>query len=231
MKLPVPAFGASFEGGRVLLGRLALRYSRTIWLLPLFLLYAGGGEVVHQALPVDARVLAFGDSVTYGTGAGRGEDYPSRLRARTGWNVINAGIPGDTATRARDRLAPLLLKHAPDMVIIELGGNDFLRKQNVNTVIAALRSIIRQSQDAGAVTVLVAVPQFSLLGATIGSLNDSPIYAMLAEEEGALLVPGVFAAVLSEDALRADAIHPNAAGYRQFNNELIQLLLRWGLLL
>ena len=51
-----------------------------------------------QSLPAGATVLAFGDSVTYGTGAQAGQDWPSLLAGLSGWNVINAGIAGDTAT-------------------------------------------------------------------------------------------------------------------------------------
>lgn len=168
--------------------------------------------------------------MTYGTGAKKGEDYPSLLREKTNWNVINAGIPGDTAQKAQHRLAPLLTKYQPDLVIVELGGNDFLRKHPINEIHEALRSIIRQSSDFGATTILIAVPQFSLLRATTGTLNDSPIYAVLAEEESVLLAADIFSNVLSDDKLKNDPIHPNAAGYRQLNHELMLLMRKWGLL-
>ena len=188
-----------------------------------------GQEVRYEALPSGATVLAFGDSVTYGTGASSGEDYPSVLAEKTGWRVINAGIPGDTARAARSRLAPLLAEHQPDLVIVELGGNDFLRRHSTDSVEAALRDIVQQSKASGAITVLVSVPRFSVLRATAGALSDSPIYATLAEEEGVLLAPDIFAEVLSDEDLRADPIHPNAAGYRQFTDELLALLQAAGL--
>ena len=74
-------------------------------------------------------MLAFGDSVTHGTGAKQGEDYPARLAERTGWKVVNAGIPGDTASAAKARIDGMLRETAPAMVIVELGGNDFLRRR------------------------------------------------------------------------------------------------------
>lgn len=168
----------------------------------------------HTPLEPGAVVLAFGDSVTYGTGAGRAEDYPSLLAQATGWRVINAGIPGDTAAQARERIEPLLAEHSPSLVIVALGGNDFLRQRSPLAVKEDLRAIVRDVRGAGAVPLLVAVPRLSLLRATVGALADSPVYAELAEEEGLLLVEGVFSAVLSDETLRADPIHPNAAGYR-----------------
>ena len=181
------------------------------------------------ALPSGATVLAFGDSVTYGTGAGPGEDWPGLIGQATGWQVINAGIPGDTAKNARNRLAPLLEKHQPDMVIVELGGNDFLRKSQPSKVKEYLREILTQSQASGAVTVLVAVPRLSLLRASAGALKDSDIYAELAEETGVLLIADVFSDVLSDDGLKADQVHPNAQGYQQMAQGILHTLEESGL--
>jgi acyl-CoA thioesterase-1 len=185
-------------------------------LAALVLLSGCADESRYSALGPGAVVLAFGDSVTHGTGAGRGEDYPSRLALATGWRVINAGIPGDTAGQARERIEPLLAEHSPSLVIVALGGNDFLRQRSPAAVKEDLRAIVQSVRGAGALPVLVAVPRLSLLRATVGALDDSPIYAELADEEGVLLVEGLFSEVLSDEALRADPIHPNAAGYQVF---------------
>ncbi|MEH6592719.1 MAG: arylesterase [Halioglobus sp.] len=183
----------------------------------------------YTTLEAGATVLAFGDSVTYGMGAGKDEDYPTLLSQRTGWKVVNAGISGDTAQRATQRLGALLAQHQPALVLIELGGNDFLRRRQASRVKADLRTILEESKASGATTVLIAVPKLSVLRASMGALSDSPIYAELAEETGVLLVADVFAEVLSEDALRADQIHPNAAGYRQFTEALLEKLTIAGL--
>jgi acyl-CoA hydrolase len=194
------------------------------------LLAACGGEGVRQALPAGATVLAFGDSVTFGLGAGPGQDYPAQLAELTRWRVINAGISGDTAREARQRLAPLLKTHRPDLVIVELGGNDFLRKRPEREVKADLHAIIRESQASGAIAVLVAVPRLSMLRASIGALSDASIFAELAEETGATLVADTFSGVLSDDSLRADRIHPNALGYRVLAEGIAQRLRAEGLL-
>lgn len=165
------------------------------------------------ALPPDAVVLAFGDSVTYGTGASKGEDWPSLLAGMTGWEIVNAGIPGDTAQAGVGRLPALLEDVAPALVIIEIGGNDFLRRRSSAAVKEDLRQMLRSVKAAGAQAVLVAVPELSLLGAVAGRASDAALYAELAKEEGVPLVEDVFSDILSRPELCADKIHPNAAGY------------------
>lgn len=198
-------------------------------LAALILLSGCADESPHTALHPGSVVLAFGDSVTHGTGAGRGEDYPSRLAQSSGWTVVNAGVPGDTAEQARERIEPLLDKHSPSLVIVALGGNDFLRQRSPVAVKEDLRTIVQAVRGAGALPVLVAVPRLSLLRATVGALADSPLYAELADEEGLLLVEGIFSEVLSDERLRADPIHPNAAGYQEFAAALYGALREAGL--
>ncbi len=202
-----------------------------IILFSIFLLWACSEPVDdYQTLPQGSVVLAFGDSVTHGTGARVGEDYPEKLAEISGWQVINAGIPGDTALAARERLGDLLLLHRPDLVLVELGGNDFLRRRRAADVKVDLAYILNACQTAGAVTVLVGVPEVSLLRATMGSLEDNIIYSELADETGALLVPGVLSSVLSDDELRADRIHPNAQGYFHLARGIAARLREVGLL-
>jgi acyl-CoA thioesterase-1 len=189
-----------------------------------------GDDATYQPLPAGTRVLAFGDSVTHGLGASAGEDYPTRLAIATGWRVINAGLSGDTAREAKERIHASLEQHSPELVIIELGGNDFLRKRPSSTVKQDLREIIQASETSGAVTVLVAVPRLSLLRAGIGALADSPIYEELADETGVLLIPDVFSEVLSNKALLSDQIHPSAQGYQVLTDGFVASLREAGLL-
>ncbi len=196
-----------------------IRLTRLLALLGLALFLAAcGREPKLQPLPTGTAVLAFGDSVTFGTGAKPGEDYPTRLAALTGWNITNAGIPGDTAENARQRISAAL-KDLPEtryaLVIIEIGGNDFLRRRAEGPVKEDIRRIIATVREAGAQPFLVAVPRFSVIGAAVGSLPDAALYAELAKEEKLPLAAGTFAEVLADTGLRADAVHPNEAGYRK----------------
>jgi acyl-CoA hydrolase len=177
-----------------------------------------------------AVVLAFGDSITYGTGAGGALNYPAYLSHDTGWQVVNAGVPGDTAHGARDRIGPLLTQHRPEMVIVELGGNDFLRQRPPGQVKEDLRAILRDIAEADALVVLLAVPRLSLLRASTGTLADAELYRELADEEGILLIEDVLSDVLSEDSLRADPIHPNTLGYERLAKSVQDNLRAAGLL-
>lgn len=200
-------------------------------LLFFFSLVACKDAPKYQPLAHGAVVLAFGDSVTYGTGAKHGEeDYPTRLAERSGWKVVNAGIPGDTARQAKSRIGNVLGEVNPALVIVELGGNDFLRRHAVTEVKEDLRTILRAVKEAGAMPVLVSVPELSVFRASVGNLADSAIYAELAKEEGVLLVENVFSGVLSDVSLRADQIHPNAQGYRVLADGIVDALSGVGLM-
>lgn len=167
-----------------------------------------------SAIAPGQTVLAFGDSVTYGTGAARGEDWPSLLAQKTGWKIVNAGIPGDTARSGKGRIQSLLDEHRPALVILEIGGNDFLRRAAPAAVKEDIRQLIKTSLSAGAQVALVAVPELSLMGIVAGKPSDASIYAELADEEKVQLVPDVFSDTLSRPELCADRIHPNARGYQ-----------------
>ncbi len=182
--------------------------------LGLPLLASCGKPVKSTPVPRGATVLAFGDSVTFGTGAASGEDYPSQLAELTGWNVVNKGVPGETTSGSRSRIQAVLDEVRPALVIIEIGGNDFLRRHPENEIRDNLRAILATVRNAGIPVVLVSTPRFSLVGAAIGSLPDAELYAEIAKSEQVPLIPSVFADVLSDNNLKSDPIHPNAAGYR-----------------
>ncbi|MDA0189770.1 MAG: GDSL-type esterase/lipase family protein [Proteobacteria bacterium] len=208
-----------------------MRLPRGILLLLVLACLAGCGEAPRlAALPAGSVVLAFGDSVTHGTGAAPGEDYPARLAALTGWDVRNHGVPGDTAQAARARIAAALEETQPALVLLEIGGNDFLRQRKESQVREDIRAILATVRAQRIPVVLIAVPGFSPLGAAVGRLSDSPIYETLATEEKLPLVANVFADVLSDPALKADAIHPNAHGYRRLAEGIAAALRETGLL-
>lgn len=181
------------------------------------------------AIPAGSVVLAFGDSVTFGTGAGPGEDWPSLLAGMTGWQIVNAGIPGDTAEAGRMRLAGLLDEHRPALLLVEIGGNDFLRRRPQKAVQEDLRAMLASARQRGIPAVLVAVPELSLLGAVTRRPSDAPIYASLGKEEKIPVVENVFSDILGKAELCADQIHPNASGYRHMAEGLHTALLGFGL--
>lgn len=181
-----------------------------------------------QPLPAGSTVLALGDSLTSGVGASADTAYPAVLQALTGWQVVNGGVSGDTTAQALARLPALLQEHQPALVIVSIGGNDFLRQMSAAGAKETIREISRTASAGGAQVLLVAVPQVSLLAAGTGSLKDHPLYAELAEELKLPLHAAGWAAVLSNPSLRADSVHANAQGYRQFAEGLVQALRKVG---
>lgn len=171
-----------------------------------------------RPLPPDAVVLAFGDSLTYGTGAGREQSYPARLAERLGVTVINAGVPGEVSTAGRQRLPELLDEHLPDLVILCHGGNDLLRRQSTTELEANLRAMIEQSRAKGIQVVLVGVPQPGL------SLSVPRLYAALAREYELPYEGDVLPEILGNTRLKSDTVHPNAIGYQQLAEALATLI-------
>jgi acyl-CoA thioesterase I len=181
------------------------------------------------AVPRGATVLALGDSITSGSGATVEESYPAVLAQITGWQVLNGGVPGDTSADALARLPALLQEHSPRVVLVSIGGNDFLRRLPPAETRANIRAICQQAAAAGAQVLLVGVPEASALAAATRSLADHAMYKELARELKLPLHAGGWSAVLSDPTLRSDAIHGNAKGYAQFARSLAETARTTGL--
>ncbi len=196
------------------------------------LLLAGCGRKPLRGRPVPpgAVVLALGDSLTHGTGATPETAYPAVLAGLTGWRVVNAGVPGDTSAQALARLPALLQEHAPALVLLGIGGNDFLRRLPEAETRANVRAAIAQVRATDAQLLLIAVPRPSVAAAFTGSLTDHPLYGEIAEELKLPLHRQGWSEVLADESLRADAIHANARGYAVFAQGLEATAVASGLL-
>lgn len=198
-------------------------------MLALIVTACGGGEKL-AAIPAGSTVLILGDSLSFGTGAEKGQDYPTLLAKSSGWNVINAGVPGDTSAQGLARLPSLLEAHQPAFLVVELGGNDFLKKVPLSETIANLKTIIQTGQSKGITVTLIAIPDYQPIKAAFGGLEDHRLYSTLANEMQVSLVEDVFSSVLGKNSLKADYVHPNAAGYQQVEENLRESLQSLGLL-
>ena len=161
------------------------------------------------ALAKDAVILAFGDSLTEGTGAKRGFAYPRQLQNISGYEVINAGIAGEVSADGLKRLPRVLTEHSPDLVILCHGGNDLLRKLNITQLRHNLERMIDIIRQSGAEVVLVGVPKPALL------LGPADVYVDIAEKYQLVANLDIVSDVLSHPSWKADPVHPNAAGYQQ----------------
>jgi lysophospholipase L1-like esterase len=131
------------------------------WLLLLCLLPAGCGDPVPQLpeLTQDAVILAFGDSITAGTGAGREHAYPAQLERLTGRTVINAGVPGELSSAGLQRLPALLDRHQPQLLILCHAGNDILRNRDRGQAAGNLRTMVDHARQRGIAVLLLGVPE------------------------------------------------------------------------
>ncbi len=199
--------------GRTIRGR------GVFWLLCTVLLLTGCGR--EAELPYFApgtQVLAFGDSLTYGTGASPAQSYPARVAEATGWQVHNAGVPGEMAENGLARLRQVLDETPVALVLLCHGGNNLLRGQPDARIRAELAAMIELAQAKGAQVVLLGVPKPTLL------VRTASFYAELAEEYGLVYLPDAVADTLSDPALKSDQAHPNASGYAFIASQLLDLL-------
>lgn len=180
----------------------------------------------HAALPEGSTILALGDSLTAGYGADAEAAYPAVLAGLTGWQIINGGVSGNTSAQALARL-PALMRRQPQLVLVSIGGNDFLRKVPEADTRSNIRQIVQQIKAAGVPAVLVAVPYFTT-GALFGRLSEHPMYEELAAELNVPLLKGAWAEVLGDKKLKSDQIHANAQGYRVFAEKMWAFLKQQG---
>ena len=176
-------------------------------LAAVWLLWPSPYASVKNLASPGSSVISFGDSLTSGYGGSAGEDYPSGLSKRINVPVVNAGVSGDTTQSALARIDVAVLAAKPRIVIVGLGGNDFLGGVVIATTEANLRTIVREIQGAGAMVVLLGFSFPSL------TADYAAMYERVAEDEGCLLVPRVMKGILTDRTLKNDEIHPNARGY------------------
>jgi lysophospholipase L1-like esterase len=189
----------------------------------LLLLAACGGSTpkLPRLAPADV-ILAFGDSLTYGTGASTQEAYPVVLSQLIGRPVVGAGVPGEVTAGGLERLPQVLDEVNPSLLLLCLGGNDMLRKQAAGATEANLRAMVKLARDRGIAVVLIAVPQPGIFS------NNAPYYEAIARDNGLPLEDAILKRLLYDDEFKADPIHPNAKGYRAMAEAVAALLREAG---
>ena len=190
----------------------------------LCLLLTACGEPGFRPLAPGETILAFGDSLTEGRGVSPAQSYPSVLASLSGHPVINGGVSGELSQAGRARLPALLAEHRPALVILLEGGNDMLRGSGEVALKANLAAMIEAAQGSGAQVLLVGVPRKSLFAA------GAPLYEELADQYGLVLDNDSIGELLRDPALKSDAVHFNAEGYRTLAQRLHRLLQERGAL-
>lgn len=191
-------------------------------LYAVFALWLGGcgdsGEPLARLAP-DAIILAFGDSLTFGTGAPKGAGYPEVLAELTGRKVINAGVPGEVTADGLKRLPQVLERTSPNLVVLCHGGNDMLRKRSLTQAEANLREMVQLVRSSGAAVVMMGVPKPGLF------LSTADFYQKIADDMRVAIEDDIIPDLIGDNKYKSDPIHPNADGYRRIAQAL-QALLR-----
>ena len=197
-----------------------------IFVVFMSLLSAGcGGEAPRlKPLPADSVVLAFGDSLTHGTGAETGHSYPEFLEKIAGRRVIRSGVPGEETGAGLKRLPSVLDAVNPNLVILCHGGNDLLRRRDLRQTADNLKAMIGMIRGRGGQVVLIGVPAPGI------GLRVAPLYKTVAEETNVPYLSDVLTEILSSGNLKADYIHPNGKGYARMAAAIADFLVKRGAL-
>jgi acyl-CoA thioesterase I len=167
--------------------------------------------------PKNAEIVAFGDSLVFGTGATAENDFVSLLSKKVGRPIVNLGVPGDTTADGLSRIDEVLSQDHGTVILL-LGGNDYLRKIPKEQTFANLASIITKLQEQGIMVVL--------LGVRGGFLRDDFLdqFDALAEDMGVIYVPDVLRGLLGNNKYMSDTIHPNDAGYAHIAQRVFEAI-------
>ena len=131
--------------------------------------------------------------------------------------MINAGRAGETTAEALARLDREVLEKDPLIVIVELGGNDFLQQVPREQTFANLDRIVERIQERGSMVVLVGVTSALLWGDTADAE-----FRRIARTRRAAFVPNILAGILDDSSLKSDGIHPNDAGYEKIARRIYE---------
>ena len=204
--------------------RLRERAAR-IALAACVLALAACGKSPHlERLPPAAVVLAFGDSLTYGTGASEQESYPAQLARLVGRRVVAAGVPGEVSAQALLRLPGALDEYSPRLLLLCIGGNDFLRRLGKQQAAANVRAMVRLAKERHVDVVLIGTPEPGF------TVTPPEFYAEIAKEFAIPYQGDAIGYVLRHADLKSDPIHPNAKGYRLIAERVAEVLRKSGAL-
>ena len=159
-------------------------------------------------------IVVLGDSLSFGLGAESNHGYIGVLQKRLGVDIVNKGVNGDTSKMALDRMQKDVLDLKPALVIVELGGNDFMQKVPFDETFANLDRIVARVQATRTPVLLIGV-QNSPFGNQVEGR-----YRSLANLRHTGLVANALTDILTHPDLKSDAIHPNDKGYEQMADEV-----------
>ena len=203
-----------------------MRFRRACLVTLAALLLAACGPSVPKLpkLESGAVVLAFGDSLTFGTGATPQQAYPAALARLISRKVVGAGVPGETSEEGLQRLPGVLEDVKPQLLILCHGGNDFLRKTGEEAAAKNVREMIRLAQAQGVAVMLIATPKPGF------GTSKVKFYEEIGREFAIPVENDVLADVLGSGRTKSDLVHPNAEGYAIIAEAVAKVLRKAGAL-
>lgn len=198
--------------------KILLFFLAAVILILGYRLFVAPPRVKKGSIPYNT-IICFGDSLTSGTGAEPGMDYPSQLSKMIAKPVINAGVSGDTTARALKRLQRDVLSRSPDIVLVTLGGNDLKNSVAKDIAFNNLKRIVESIQGQGA-RVIIGGLKFPLR-----DRGFARGYKDLADQTGAILLPDIFKGIMGNRNLMSDPIHPNGDGYKMIAEKFYNAML------
>lgn len=176
-------------------------------------------DMQNLSLPLETKILAFGDSLTKGYGVPAVESYPSILSELLRTSVVNEGIAGELSEQGVERLEALLDKHKPQILVLCHGANDILRKKDLFKTKDNLLKMVQMAKSKGVYVLLVGVPTYEIL-----SFKTASFYYDVAKAESVEIEDSALEKILGDDALKSDHVHPNALGYQLMAKKIAKLL-------
>lgn len=201
------------------------RFVCTASILSFLILLSGCTDTPDLTLlPPAAKIVAFGDSLTFGTGVDPIDSYPAVLANLSGLNVVRSGVPGEISAVGLRRLPIVLAEERPHLVVICHGGNDVLRRLSAKQTEQNLREMIALVRASGAEVVLVAVPKFGLFPTAWDYFEE------IAQDLDVPIEFDVISDLQRNPGLKSDHVHFNREGYRQMAQSIVNLLKASGAL-
>jgi acyl-CoA thioesterase I len=173
---------------------------------------------ITNAGSLGTGIVCFGDSITFGYGVNPSESYPSHLARLVNVPVINTGIDGDTTSEALKRIKSDVLSHNPFLVIIEFGGNDFLRKIPLDLTVKNVSKMIDLVQAHGA---MVAIADIS--AGLLMKEYQAP-YRKLARDKNTIFIPSIMSGIITNPKMKSDFLHPNEEGYKIISERIFRVI-------
>jgi len=171
-----------------------------------------------QALSDGDVIVAFGDSLTAGKGVTEDEAYPAILSEITGYEVVNAGISGETTHEGLLRLESVLEEENPALLILFEGGNDILQNRDLSQTKANLDDMILIAKEKNIQVALVGVPQKQLFS------KSAEFYNELADTHRLPIDNEIVSSLLRKPAMKSDSVHFNSHGYRALAQAIANML-------